>query len=52
MTKEVMVRVPEKIIERLRELSPELKHENNAVLVRTALNKLISQQEKYEKGGT
>jgi hypothetical protein len=42
----VMVRVPEDLIKKLRELFPELQHENNAVLVRTALNKLISQQEK------
>jgi hypothetical protein len=52
---EVMIRVPASMIQELRELFPELANENNAVVVRTALNKLISlisQQEKYEKGGT
>jgi predicted DNA-binding protein len=37
----VMVRVPSEIIERLRKLFPELENESNAVVVRTALNKLI-----------
>jgi len=39
--REVLVRIPEEIVEKLREIFPELKNESNAVIVRAALNRFL-----------